>query len=594
MPHSAPLISTLAVGLVLAFAFGLVAQRLRLPPLIGYLLAGIAIGPFTPGFVADQSVANQLAEIGVILLMFGVGLHFSLEDLLSVRAIAVPGALAQVLVATPLGMAVGWWQGWTPGAGLVFGIALSIASTVVLLRLLQERRLLDTERGRITVGWLVVQDLGMVLVLVLLPALAGVLKGTGDAPDPAQLLEAITLTLGKVAAFIVVMLVVGRKVIPLILHYVAHTGSRELFRLAVLSIALGFAYLAAELFGVSLALGAFFAGMILSESRLSQQAATESLPLRDAFAVLFFVSVGMLFDPRILIEAPAALFATLFIILIAKTAAAYLVVRLFGHQAPTALSISVSLAQIGEFSFILAGLGVSLAILPESARSLILAGAIISILLNPLLIELLDRLPLWRAAAEADDFEPGPPPEARGREPIPTDPAHRSRRPGRPWPGRQRSERSAARGQASLPRHRERSRCRRGASPAQHRDHHRQCRRSGSCALGESRRCALPVGGDPRCLRGRAGRDAGARGQSGPADHRAGPFRGGGASPEEAWRHDRDHGRARNRASHDRGRAQGRVGAGATPRRRADARGPALSPSSRAYSMCLMSEEKDG
>jgi CPA2 family monovalent cation:H+ antiporter-2 len=420
MAHSAPLISTLAVGLVLAFAFGLVAQRLKLPPLIGYLLAGIAIGPFTPGFVADQGVANQLAEVGVILLMFGVGLHFSLEDLLSVRAIAIPGALAQALVATPLGMAIGWWQGWTPGAGLVFGIALSIASTVVLLRLLQERRLLDTERGRITVGWLVVQDLGMVLVLVLLPALAGVLKGTGDGPDPAQLIEAIALTLGKVAAFIVVMLVVGRKVIPLILHYVAHTGSRELFRLAVLSIALGFAYLATELFGVSLALGAFFAGMILSESRLSQQAATESLPLRDAFAVLFFVSVGMLFDPRILVEAPAALFATIFVILIAKTAAAYLVVRLFGHQALTALSISVSLAQIGEFSFILAGLGVSLGVLPENARSLILAGAIISILLNPLFIELLDRLPLWRVAAEAGDVEPGPPPEARGREPIPT------------------------------------------------------------------------------------------------------------------------------------------------------------------------------
>src|SRR6185312_9662942 len=226
----------------------------------------------------------------------------------------------QAAVAAPLGMAVGWWQGWTPGAGLVFGIALSVASTVVLLRLLQERRLLDTERGRITVGWLIVQDLGMVIVLV--PALAGVLKGTGDAPDPAQLLQAIAITLGKVAAFIVIMLVVGRKVIPLILHYVAHTGSRELFRLAVLSIALGFAYLATELFGVSLALGAFFAGMILSESRLSQQAATESLPLRDAFAVLFFVSVGMLFDPRIIVEDPAALFATIFVILIAKTAAA--------------------------------------------------------------------------------------------------------------------------------------------------------------------------------------------------------------------------------------------------------------------------------
>jgi monovalent cation:H+ antiporter-2, CPA2 family len=398
MPHSAPLISTLVFGLVLAFGFGLVAQRLRLPPLIGYLLAGIAIGPFTPGFVADQSAANQLAEIGIILLMFGVGLHFSFEDLLSVRAIAISGALAQALVATPLGMAVGWWQGWTPGAGLVFGIALSVASTVVLLRLLQERRLLDTERGRITVGWLIVQDLGMVLVLVLLPVLAGVLKGTEDAPDPSHLLLAITITLGKIAAFIVIMLLVGREVIPLILHYVAHTGSRELFRLAVLSIALGAAYAAAELVGVSLALGAFFAGMILSESRLSQQAATESLPLRDAFAVLFFVSVGMLFDPRIIVEAPAALFATVFIILVAKTAAAYLVVRLFGHQVPTALAISVSLAQIGEFSFILAGLGVALAVLPEAARNLILAGAIISILVNPLLMELLDRLPIWRAA----------------------------------------------------------------------------------------------------------------------------------------------------------------------------------------------------
>jgi monovalent cation:H+ antiporter-2, CPA2 family len=417
MAHSAPLISTLVFGLVLAFGFGLIAQRLKLPPLIGYLLAGIAIGPFTPGFVADQGVANQLAEIGVILLMFGVGLHFSLDDLLSVRAIAIPGAIAQAAVAAPLGMAVGWWQGWTPGAGLVFGIALSVASTVVLLRLLQERRLLDTERGRITVGWLIVQDLGMVIVLVLLPALAGVLKGTEDAPDPTHLLQAIALTLGKVAAFIVIMLVVGRKVIPLILHYVAHTGSRELFRLAVLSIALGFAYLAAELFGVSLALGAFFAGMILSESRLSQQAATESLPLRDAFAVLFFVSVGMLFDPRIIVEAPAALFATIFIILVAKTAAAYLVVRLFGHAMPTALAISVSLAQIGEFSFILAGLGVSLAVLPGDARDLILAGAILSILVNPLLMELLDRLPIWRTVQ--DDVDVTPPPEARGREPIP-------------------------------------------------------------------------------------------------------------------------------------------------------------------------------
>ena len=418
--HSAPLISTLVLGLVLAFAFGLVAQRLRLQPLIGYLIAGIAIGPFTPGFIADQNVANQLAEIGIILLMFGVGLHFSLEDLLSVRAIAIPGAIAQAVVATPLGMLLGWAMGWPPGAGLIFGIALSVASTVVLLRMLQERRLLDTERGRITVGWLIVQDIGMVLVLVLLPALTGVLKGMETSPDATLLLETTVITLGKIAGFLIVMLVVGKKLIPWILHYVAHTGSRELFRLAVLSIALGFAFAAAELFGVSLALGAFFAGMILSESRLSQQAATKSLPFRDAFAVLFFVSVGMLFDPQILVDAPGALVATIFIILVAKTAAAFVVVRLFRHPVPTALAISVSLAQIGEFSFILANLGVRLTLIPGSVRSLILAGAIISILLNPLLMELLDRLPLRRLQpADAKVAAAEPKPEALGREPIP-------------------------------------------------------------------------------------------------------------------------------------------------------------------------------
>jgi len=418
--HSAPLISTLVLGLVLAFAFGLVAQRLRLQPLIGYLIAGIAIGPFTPGFIADQNVANQLAEIGIILLMFGVGLHFSLEDLLSVRAIAIPGAAAQVLVSTPLGMLLGWAMGWPPGAGLIFGIALSVASTVVLLRFLQERRLLDTERGRITVGWLIVQDIAMVLVLVLLPALTAVLKGLGTAPSAAVLLETVAVTLGKIGGFLVVMLVVGKKVIPWILHYVAHTGSRELFRLAVLSIALGFAFAAAELFGVSLALGAFFAGMILSESRLSQQAATESLPFRDAFAVLFFVSVGMLFDPRILVDAPGALLGTIFIILVAKTAAAFVVVRLFRHPVPTALAISVSLAQIGEFSFILANLGVRLAIMPNSIRNLILAGAIISILLNPLLMEVVERFPFRRAQpADAKVAAAEPEPEALGREPIP-------------------------------------------------------------------------------------------------------------------------------------------------------------------------------
>ena len=313
--------------------------------------------------------------------MFGVGLHFSLDDLLSVRAIAIPGAVAQAAVADAARHGVGWWLGWTPGAGLVFGIALSVASTVVLLRLLQERRLLDTERGRITVGWLIVQDIAMVLVLVLLPALAGVLKGTGTAPDPAQLLQAITLTLGKVAAFLVIMLVVGKKLIPLILHYVAHTGSRELFRLAVLSIALGFAYLAAELFGVSLALGAFFAGMILSESRLSQQAATESLPLRDAFAVLFFVSVGMLFDPTIIVEAPVALFATdlhhphrqdgrcLSRGAVVRPSDADGAHHLGCRSRRSASSPSSS-----------PGSALSLAVLPAEARDLILAGAILSIL----------------------------------------------------------------------------------------------------------------------------------------------------------------------------------------------------------------------
>ena len=416
--HSAPLISTIVVALVLAFAFGLAVQRLHLPPLVGYLLAGIAIGPFTPGFVADQNIANQLAEIGIILLMFGVGLHFSLDDLLSVRAIAVPGALLQALVAVPLGMALAWWQGWSTGAGIVFGIALSIASTVVVLRMLQERRLLDTERGKIAVGWLIVQDLAMVLVLVLLPALAGVMRGDGEAPEPSALLEALAITLGKIAGFVVVMLLVGKKLIPALLHYVAHTGSRELFRLAVLSIALGFAYGAAELFGVSLALGAFFAGMILSESPLSQQAATESLPLRDAFAVLFFVSVGMLLNPHIIVEAPGALIATLLIIVVAKTVAAYLLVRLSGYSAGSALTISTSLAQIGEFSFILAGLGVGLAILPQAGRDLIIAAAIISILMSPLLFAVLDLFAAKRAKAREETAPPEPQPEEPPREPI--------------------------------------------------------------------------------------------------------------------------------------------------------------------------------
>jgi CPA2 family monovalent cation:H+ antiporter-2 len=420
MLHAPPLVSTIAIGLVLAFSLGVVAHRLRLPPLIGYLVAGIAVGPFTPGFVADQNIANQLAEVGVILLMFGVGLHFSMKDLLSVRAIAVPGAVAQGLIATPLGMAVGFALGWPLGAGVIFGVALSVASTVVVLRVLQERRLVETERGRITVGWLIVQDIAMVLVLVLLPGLTALFHGMQSAPGGIEIARAVGLLLGKFAIFLAVMLIVGKKLIPAVLHYVAHTGSRELFRLAVLAIALGVAFAATELFGISLALGAFFAGMMLSESQLSQQAASESLPLRDAFAVLFFVSVGMLFDPNIVLSAPLALLATVLIILAGKSVAAYAVVRLFRHSRSAALMVAASLAQIGEFSFILAGRSLQLGLLPEEGRDLILAGAIVTILVNPLLFAALDLYAARRerAAAEAAAAEPQEEEEALMREPI--------------------------------------------------------------------------------------------------------------------------------------------------------------------------------
>lgn len=404
--HSGPLIAILVAGIGLAFIFGALAHRLRISPLVGYLLAGVVVGPFTPGFVADQGLANELAEIGVILLMFGVGLHFSLKDLLSVKTIAVPGAVVQITVATLMGVGLGWLMGWSLMAGVVFGLALSVASTVVLLRALQERRLVETERGRIAVGWLIVEDLAMVLALVVIPAVAGAMKGdaggaagVAGGPFGLGLTGVLLVTLGKVAAFVAVMLIAGRRVIPWILHWVAHSGSRELFRLAVLAIALGVAFGAAELFGVSFALGAFFAGMILSESALSQRAAEETLPLRDAFAVLFFVSVGMLFDPSILVRAPLELAATLLIILVGKSLAAFLIVRAFGRSTGTALTISASLAQIGEFSFILAGLGVGLGILPPIGQDLILAGAILSILLNPILFALLFRLvPVEEAA----------------------------------------------------------------------------------------------------------------------------------------------------------------------------------------------------
>lgn len=400
MHHDTPLIATIVAGLGLAFVFGAIAQRLRIPPLVGYLLAGVAAGPFTPGFVADQALATELAEIGVILLMFGVGLHFSLNDLLSVRAIALPGAVVQIAVASLMGLGLAALMGWTVGAGLVFGLALSVASTVVLLRAMQERRLMETERGRIAVGWLIVEDLAMVLALVLLPALASLLGTTNNALTADPLASRLGLGLGgvmvltvvKVCVFVGIMLVVGRRMIPWMLHYIAHTGSRELFRLGVLTIALVVAFGAAKLFGVSLALGAFFAGMILSESPLSQRAAQESLPLRDAFAVLFFVSVGMLFDPASLLREPWPLLATLFIIIVGKSVAAFLIVIAFRHPPGTALTISASLAQIGEFSFILAELGVNLNLLPTAGRDLILAGAILSIMLNPLIFAAVDWL----------------------------------------------------------------------------------------------------------------------------------------------------------------------------------------------------------
>jgi CPA2 family monovalent cation:H+ antiporter-2 len=414
--HHAPLITTIVMGFVLAFSFGLVAQRLRISPIVGYLLAGILMGPFTPGYVGDQDVATQLAEIGVILLMFGVGLHFSLDDLLSVRGIAIPGAVTQITVATLLGIGLATLMDWNIGAGLVFGLALSTASTVVLLRALQERRLLETERGRIAVGWLIVEDIAMVLTLVLLPPIANPLKGSGGAEGLHALALPLLITLGKVAAFIAFMLIVGRRIIPAMLHYVAHTGSRELFRLAVLSTALGVAAGAAALFDVSFALGAFFAGMVLSESELSQRAANETLPLRDAFAVLFFVSVGMLVDPMIVVQQPLQLLATLFIIMIGKSIAAFGIVRLFGYPTLTAATVSASLAQIGEFSFILAGLGVSLQLLPEAGRDLVLAGAIISIVLNPLCFAALDRF--TQRTVKQPAAASGPPESKPGREPL--------------------------------------------------------------------------------------------------------------------------------------------------------------------------------
>lgn len=403
MHENVSLIALIAAGFGLAMVLGVIASRLRMPPLVGYLLAGVAIGPGTPGFVADMSLAAQLAEIGVMLLMFGVGLHFSLGDLLSVRKIAVPGAVVQIAVATVLGAGTAVWWGWPLGEAVVFGLALSVASTVVLLRALESKGLLDSTNGRIAVGWLVVEDLAMVLVLVLLPALAPLLGG-GDAQPAADfkaLALAIGLTLAKVSAFIALMLVVGGRAFPRILWLVARTGSRELFTLCVISAAVGVAYASAVLFDVSFALGAFFAGMMMRESEFSHRAAEDSLPLRDAFSVLFFVSVGMLFDPHVLMEEPLKVLVVVGIILIGKTLAAVALVLAFRYPLNTALTVGASLAQIGEFSFILASLGMGLGLMSMEGQNLILAGALISIALNSALFATIGPAQAWARARSA-------------------------------------------------------------------------------------------------------------------------------------------------------------------------------------------------
>lgn len=390
------LIATVAAGFGLALVFGLVVERLKLPALVGYLLAGIVIGPATPGFVANVHIAAELSEIGVMLLMFGVGLHFSLDDLLAVRRIALPGAIVQMGVATVLGGVMAWYWGWTFGAALVFGLSLSCASTVVLLKALDARGLLDSMNGRIAVGWLVVEDLATVVLLVLLPPLAGVLGGEAtQTPADQSVWRTIFLTLLQVSAFVALMLVAGRRVLPWILWQVTRTGSRELFTLAVVAGAIGIAFGAASLFGVSFALGAFFAGMVMRESEFSHRAATESLPLRDAFAVLFFVSIGMLFDPAVLLDKPLQVLGVVAVIIVGKSLAAALLVIAFRYPLNTAFTVAASLAQIGEFSFILAGLGLSLGLLPEAGRSLIVAGALISIALNPLLFAALEPARAW-------------------------------------------------------------------------------------------------------------------------------------------------------------------------------------------------------
>ncbi|MBB3289312.1 cation:proton antiporter [Rhizobium sp. CNPSo 3968] len=401
MPHDVALIALIAAGFVFAAIFGYLADRLHLPPLVGYLVAGVIIGSSTPGFVADVSLASQLAEIGVILLMFGVGLHFSAADLLAVRGVAIPGAIGQIAIATVLGVGLTSLWGWSVGAGVVFGLSLAVASTVVLLKALEERNLVSSTNGRVAVGWLIVEDLAMVLALVLLPAFAGVLGGHVDAGEHAasgSIWLTIGMTLLKVAAFAAVAIFIGPRVVPWLLTSVARTGSRELFTLSVLAIALGIAFGAAEIFGVSFALGAFFAGLVMSESHLSHRAAADSLPLQNAFSVLFFVSVGMLFDPSVLIREPLMIIGVLALIMLGKSLIAFGVVLLLRYPASIGFAVAAGLAQIGEFSFILAGLGVSLGLLTREGQDLILAGAILSITLNPLAFYATEKLEKWTFA----------------------------------------------------------------------------------------------------------------------------------------------------------------------------------------------------
>lgn len=401
MPHDTGLMATVAVGLTAAFAAALIVMRIGLPPIVGYLLAGVAIGPFTPGFVADAALAPQLAEIGVILLLFGVGIHFSPGDLLAVRGIALPGAVGQITFTTLVGLGAASLWGWTTGEGLVFGLALSVASTVVLLRALEARDEVQTGAGRTAIGWLLAQDLAMVMVLVLLPIFAGQLGGVTAGDGEVDLLPTLASTFGKIAAFALLMLVVGARFIPWLLRQVRGMESRELFVLAVLATALGIAYGGAEIFGISFALGAFVAGLVVGQSETGHDAEVEIAPLRDAFLVLFFVSVGMLVDPAFLFDAPGQIALVVAIIVLGNGLAALTLVTMLRGQRRTALTVAAGLTQIGEFSFIVAQVGRSLDLLPVEGYNLILAGALVSITFNPVVFRSADMLAARRSIPAA-------------------------------------------------------------------------------------------------------------------------------------------------------------------------------------------------